>query len=215
MSTIEYAQRLLNAGELEEAELDGILQGRVTEQALRSRGKKVDVDTHPARTAMLMAAKSIEELGSETRYYADFVELFVASLDRFLHLSAIISPMPVPSEELAERHKLWGVSQHITGDVSIVDGILAKEPVFLALASKYAGFELTQMDEDTVDALEEFINVVNGLYIVELANHKMEPDLEYPRAAENVIPHGSQQLALRVYTEVGSFLLVLSTDAFL
>ncbi len=43
----------------------------------------------------------------------------------------------------------------------------------------------------------------------------MEPDLEYPRAAENVIPHGSQQLALRVYTEVGSFLLVLSTDAFL
>ena len=118
-------------------------------------------------------------------------------------------------EELAERHHVWGVAQHITGDVSMVDGLLAKEPVFLALASKYAGFEITEMNDDAIDALEEFINVVNGLYIVELANHKMEPDLEYPRAAENVIPHGSQQLALRVYTEVGSFLLVLSTDAFL
>ena len=62
MSTIEYAQRLLNAGELEEAELEGILQGRVTEQALRSRGKKVDVDTHPARTAMLMVAKTLPNL---------------------------------------------------------------------------------------------------------------------------------------------------------
>lgn len=215
MSTIEYAQRLLNAGELEEAELEGILQGRVTEQALRLRGKKVDVDTHPARTAMLMVTKAVKGLGEETRYYADFVELFVASLERFLHLSCILSTVPVSQEELAERHHVWGVAQHITGDVSIVDGILAKEPVFLALASKYAGFEITEMNDDAIDALEEFINVVNGLYIVELANHKMEPDLEYPRAAENVIPHGSQQLALRVYTEVGSFLLVLSTDAFL
>ena len=173
MSTIEYAQRLLNAGELEEAELEGILQGRVTEQALRSRGKKVDVDTHPARTAMLIAAKAVKGLG-ETRYYADFVELFVASLERFLHLSCVLSPVPVSQEELAERHHVWGVAQHITGDVSMVDGILAKEPVFLALASKYAGFDLTEMDEDAIDALEEFINVVNGLYIVELANHKME-----------------------------------------
>ena len=33
--------------------------------------------------------------------------------------------------------------------------------------------------------------------------------------AEDVIPRGSHQLALRLYTAVGHFLLIFSTDAFL
>ena len=68
---------------------------------------------------------------------------------------------------------------------------------------------------DAVDALEEFLDVVNGLYIVELANRKIEPDLDFPLANEDVIPRDSHQLLLRVYTEAGDFILVLSTDAFL
>lgn len=216
MSTIEeYTQRLLNAGKLEEKELPDIVEGRVTEADLRSRGGKLDVDTHPARTAVLLAAKSIGELEPETTYYADFVELFVASLQRFMKLPSIILPQAIPLPVLEQKHGLWGVSQRVTGDVTIVNGLLARDRVFLALASRYAGFDLTEMDEDTIDALEEFLNVVNGLYIVELSNRKLEPDLEFPRAAENVVPHGSHQLALRIYTAVGHFLLVLSTDAFL
>lgn len=216
MSTIEeYTQRLLNAGELKEEELPDILEGRVTEQDLRSRGIKVDVDTHPARTAVLLAAKSISEIDREITYYADFVELFVASLNRFMHLPSVILPTPIPMPTLEQKHGLWGVSQKVTGDVNIVDGILARDRVFLALAGRYAGFELTEMDEDTVDALEEFLNVVNGLYIVELSNRKVDPDLEYPRAAENVVPRGSHQMVLRLYTAVGHFLLILSADAFL
>ena len=199
MSTIEeYTQRLLNAGELKESELPDIMEGRVTEADLRSRGIKLDVDTHPARTAVLLAAKSLSEIDQETTYYA-----------------AVILPVAIPAPTLEQKHGLWGVSQRVTGDVSIVDGILARDRVFLALASRYAGFDLTEMDEDTVDALEEFLNVVNGLFIVELANRKFEPDLEFPRAAEDVIPRGSHQLALRLYTAVGHFLLILSTDAFL
>lgn len=216
MSTIEeYTQRLLNAGELKESELPDIMEGRVTEADLRSRGIKLDVDTHPARTAVLLAAKSLSKIDQETTYYADFVELFVASLQRFMQLPSVILPVAIPAPTLEQKHGLWGVSQRVTGDVSIVDGILARDRVFLALASRYAGFDLTEMDEDTVDALEEFLNVVNGLFIVELANRKFEPDLEFPRAAEDVIPRGSHQLALRLYTAVGHFLLILSTDAFL
>ena len=124
-------------------------------------------------------------------------------------------PQHLDTSVLEDAPHTWAVAQHITGDVSIVNGIIARDEVFLALARRYGGDAVEDLKGDATDALEEFLNVVNGLYIVELANRKIEPDLDFPLANEDVIPRGSHQLLLRVYTEAGDFILVLSTDAFL
>ena len=215
MSCIEYSQRLLNAGLLTQKELPAILSGDVSEQALRERFGKQPPDTHPARSAVLQAAKGLRNIEQEVTAYADYVELFTASLYRFLKLSSLVIPQCLDASVLEDAPHTWAVAQHITGDVSIVNGIIARDEVFLALARRYGGDAVEDLKGDATDALEEFLNVVNGLFIVELANRKFEPDLEFPRAAEDVIPRGSHQLALRLYTAVGHFLLILSTDAFL
>lgn len=215
MSSIEYSQRLLNAGLLTAKELPDILAGRVSEQALRDRFGKQPPDTHPARSAVLIAAKGVKDVEQEVTSYADYVELFTASLERFLHLSALIVPQHLDASAFEETPHTWAVAQHITGDVSIVNGLIARDEVFLALAHRYGGDDIEDLRDDAVDALQEFLNVVNGLYVVEIANRKVEPDLDFPLANEDVVPAGSHQLLLRLYTEVGDFVLVLSTDAFL
>ena len=215
MSCIEYSQRLLNAGLLGPKDLAAILDGKTSEQELRERFGKQPPDTHPARSAVLQAAKGVSGIEQETTAYADYAELFTASLTRFLRLSSLIIPSAVDAAALEETPHTWAVAQHITGDVSIVNGIIARDDVFLALARRYGGDAVEDLKGDAVDALEEFLNVVNGLYIVELANRKIEPDLDFPLANEDVIPRGSHQLLLRIYTEVGDFVLALSTDAFL
>ena len=215
MSIIEYSQRLLNAGQLDTQEVQDILAGKYTEQELRTKYGKLPPDTHPARTAVIEAAKAIPDALSETTLYADYVELFTASLTRFLHLDALIVPTPVSVAEIEKEDGMWAVAQHITGDVSIVDGLLARDEVFLTLASRYSGEDLKEVDSDAIDSLEEFLNVINGLYIVQLANRKIEPDLDFPLSGHDIIPRGSHQLVLRLYTEAGDFLLILSADAFL
>lgn len=215
MSCIEYSQRLLNAGLLTQKELPAILSGDVSEQALRERFGKQPPDTHPARSAVLQAAKGLRNIEQEVTAYADYVELFTASLYRFLKLSSLVIPQCLDASVLEDAPHTWAVAQHITGDVSIVNGIIARDEVFLALARRYGGDAVEDLKGDATDALEEFLNVVNGLYIVELANRKIEPDLDFPLANEDVIPRGSHQLLLRIYTEAGDFVLVLSTDAFL
>ena len=100
------------------------------------------------------------------------------------------------------------------GDATVVTA--AAQPVISpAKTTDAQTVSVEDLKGDAVDALEEFLNVVNGLYIVELANRKIEPNLDFPLANEDVIPRGSHQLLLRVYTEAGDFILVLSTDAFL
>ena len=133
---------------------------------------------------MLQAAKGLRDIEQEVTAYADYAELFTASLYRFLKLSSLVIPQCLDASVLEDAPHTWAVAQHITGDVSIVNGIIARDEVFL-------------------------------LYIVELANRKIEPDLDFPLANEDVIPRGSHQLLLRIYTEAGDFVLVLSTDAFL
>ncbi len=141
---------------------------------------------------MLQAAKGLRDIEQEVTAYADYAELFTASLYRFLKLSSLVIPQCLDASVLEDAPHTWAVAQHITGDVSIVNGIIARDEVFLALARRYGGDAVEDLKGDATDALEEFLN-----------------------ANEDVIPRGSHQLLLRIYTEAGDFVLVLSTDAFL
>ena len=105
MSCIEYSQRLLNAGLLTPKELPAILSGEVSEQALRERFGKQPPDTHPARSAVLQAAKGVSGIEQETTAYADYAELFTASLTRFLRLSSLIIPSAVDAAVFLELYR--------------------------------------------------------------------------------------------------------------
>ena len=74
--------------------------------------------------------------------------------------------------------------------------------------------EIDDADEMAEDSISEFLNVVNGLFVVDLGKRDLDLDLETPRVRKNKHPMGSRQLQLCVDTGFGSFELVMAADEF-
>jgi len=165
----------------------------------------------PVSTAVKKLAG--EELLLEADGYAAYTEIFIHTLVRFMDTPAVVTD--VASALIDSEKPKHLVSQRICGMGGIVAGIWADDDVFLELARRYSHEEIAEVDELALDSLTEFLNVLNGLYIVNLATAEMESELEAPRVAANVEPFGSQQLILHVETGLGAFALVLAMDEFI
>lgn len=168
------------------------------------------LEASPVRQVVLdKAAKA--ELFMEADRYADFSELFVRSFKRFMQTPVIVKA-DEPITESAELSHI--VSQRLLGDVTMVTGIHAQDDVFLEMARRFSGEDITEVDELTVDSLCEFLNVINGLFAVDVARQELEIDLDAPRVAENSYADGNLQLVLLIETGFGKFALVLAGDEF-
>ena len=93
--------------------------------------------------------------------------------------------------------------------------MLAKNQMFLEMARRYSGEDLTELDELAEDSLAEFINVLNGLYIVNLSGRDLDMDLDMPRGGQDVGPTASNMIAMRIVTDFGSFVIHLAEDEFI
>ena len=152
-----------------------------------------------------------EGMEAEIEYYSDYIEMAVHSLMRFLNAEAVIDAgSDISLENLVSRRYL--LSQRISGDVNIVTGLLLDEDVLLEIACRYSQENIKAEDDMALDSVSEFINVMNGLYIVNLSQHKIEADLEEPHIGRNVSPSGSRQLVVPLITDFGSLELILATD---
>ena len=161
-------------------------------------------------------AKAGTDLAHDERdLYSAYVRLMMDSLLDFLHTPVVIDPVPFTSEAELFRDLVYEVSQRITGDINFVGGLMAKEPCFVELAARYSKEDITEVDELAIDSLEEFLNVINGLFCIQLAGRNKEAELGLPRWNKNIVPHGSNQLLLNIYADFGNFIAVLSADEFM
>ena len=211
MGEFNIAQCLMNQGNHSTDEMQELMHKAEEDGATLAHliTDDVEIDPRPVRTAVERAAGGAwdEELG----LYSDYMELFLDSMNKFMHTEAVVSP--VLAEDYVEGEGRAS-SQGIGGDISLVTGLVARDPVFLELARRYSEEDLTEIDELAVDSLEEFLNVINGIFTVDLARRKINAELGLPRSGEDVQPHGSRQLCLRIYTAFGSFRVVLAVDEF-
>ncbi len=208
MNNFNIAQCLYNDGSYSAERVQELLvEGEQDEAAVVRRMPDVAIDERPVRTAVLQAAG--DKYDMQIDFYTDYMELFMDSMRDIMHTEAVVSKEPSQGEE---DEPYYVVAQRISGDCSLVGGIVATEPVFIELAHRYSQEDFDAVDDMVVDSLEEFMNVLNGLYSVELANKKFETDLEMPRCAKNQPPQGSHQLRLKVYTPFGSMQVVMATD---
>ena len=166
----------------------------------------------PLQEAVARAAG--QEVEKELGDYSDYVGVFVHTFTRFMGGQTVIEPdQQAAVPKAAERTHM--VSQRLSGDRAFVVGIVAQDDAFLELARQYSREELPWLNPLAEDSMEEFLNVVNGLYAVELAKRDLEIDLELPHTVKNTLPMGNLQLSMRLSSAFGDFLLVLSSDEFL
>ena len=71
----------------------------------------------------------------------------------------------------------WIASQEIQGEVRLYTCTEASEKAFISFASKYAKEDYTENDEYTKSAVGEFLNLVNGLFLVNMSNDNIELEL--------------------------------------
>lgn len=165
--------------------------------------------TDPVRE--VVARRGRDLLPDEVERYSDFVAIFLRSVIRFMDTPAVIS---TEEPDLNSEVRTFAVSQRLMGDLALVTGLLAREDMFVEMARRYSHEEIHIVDEMAIDSLGEFLNVVNGLFIVDMARQDLEIDLGMPKVEENVRPTGNRQIALDVCTAFGTFALVIAADEF-
>jgi len=149
------------------------------------------------------------ELEEECDLYSEYTDVFLRTLSRFMNIEAVIN---LTADPFIGEQSAITISQHLTGDIMLTTGIMAEEDVVLELARRYSQENIEKADALAVDSVAEFLNVTNGLYIVNLSNRHLNVDLDPYRSAYNVLPAGNKQLILRIDTDCGSFDLILAAD---
>lgn len=212
MADFNVAQCLMNGGGFSTDEMQDILAEAEEDESVLVHylSDDVEIDPRPVKTAVTRAAGENDQEILEI--YAEYMELLLDSLQSMAGTQAVLSPVSITDMAWEPNH---GTSQSIKCVLGFVPGIIATDDVFLELARRYSQEELPEIDDLAVDSVEEFLNVVNGLFTIQLAKEKITAELGLPLSGENVQPGGKNQLRLRVITAFGSFETVLSAEEFI
>lgn len=137
--------------------------------------------------------------------YEKYLALFAKNMIRFIDDQVYIEITSL-TEEPSEN---WLVYQGIVGEAPLFTAISANEKVFLHMASVYAEEELTEVDELAKDAVSEFLNLHNGIYLVNMSNWGTELTMTPQAVMKNATVSGDVFL-VSVNTSQGPFQLLLS-----
>ena len=168
-------------------------------------------EIHPIKDAVKKIVSKYEEMNPVADIYGEYTEMFVGALQRFMDTDAVVLTEATDLDFAGTRI----VSQSMGGQLSVAVAVLAKNQMFLEMARRYSGEDLTELDELAEDSLAEFINVLNGLYIVNLSGRDLDMDLDMPRGGQDVGPTASNMIAMRIVTDFGSFVIYLAEDEFI
>lgn len=109
----------------------------------------------------------------ECSTYKNYISLFIRNIIRFI--DADFRPLEITP---INDYKLqWGVSQEIIGETKLNTYIAADEESFINFAGRYAKDNYSNNDEYVQAAVGEFLNLVNGLYLVNMSNNDVELEL--------------------------------------
>lgn len=131
-----------------------------------------------------------------------FFRLILSNLIRFIGDDFTL----VPPSQCAEYPTNYCVSQQINGAFSVRTYLDMSEQTCISFASRYVGETFTEFDEYVQASLEDFLNLHNGLFSVNMSNdHSIELQLEPPTAeSRNLITLGKESYLLPIIYPFGT-----------
>jgi len=139
--------------------------------------------------------------------HRQYISLLAKNLIRFIDPNIYFEVNAIPRDYQCE----WLVSQQMTGQVPLASGFSLGEMAFLQIASAYAEEQLTELDAIARDAVGEFLNLHNGLFLVNMSGQGLELELQPQVIEEQVpLPPTVGSYLLTVYMSGSSFDLILS-----
>lgn len=128
---------------------------------------------------------SLPESSNQGLYY-DYYILLVKNMIRFLDSQ--------PALEVASRgiNNAWYVSQKINGPVELTTALSMDEQTLTRIGSKFSGEDTENSQELAQASVAEFLNLHNGIFIVNMSNNGVELSLE-PQEVTQEPPAGLEK----------------------
>jgi hypothetical protein len=144
---------------------------------------------------------------SESFEYKNYISLFIRNIIRFI--DADFKPLEAIS---IDKYNLeWGASQEITGKIKLHTYIAANESTFINFAGKYAKDTYTANDEYVKASVGEFLNLVNGIYLVNMSNDDIELDLTPQDViSKNTLSNLSEAFCIPIEFSFGKVDIIIS-----
>ncbi|MFE8700154.1 hypothetical protein ACFYKX_06005 [Cytobacillus sp. FJAT-54145] len=142
-------------------------------------------------------------------FYKEYLSLFAKNLIRFVDDQVYLEFSGMNDGHLSD----WYVYQEITGDSPLYTGVAANEDVFLYIASKYAEEDLAVVDELAQASVSEFLNLHNGIFLVNMSNKGIELNMKPQSVVNEVSTKGvNADFLVTVSISKGTFHLLLSEE---
>ena len=164
------SQALIDQGVMSFEGIETVLEEYRKDSGLTDREfealKNNDMDT------VTRAIVKLPELGDE-KVYAEYFALLLRNLVRFVDTNIVLEPAQRVVEEPFEVL----VHQEMHGRYKIFTGLAGKEAELVEFARRFSRMDITAFDSLAADALGEFCNTHNGLFLSKLSNEWVELEL--------------------------------------
>lgn len=200
-------QTLVDMGCLTNADLEGLMVGY-------EQDSKIDdianTDENNETTTKLIT-NFLKEAGKEiSEYSVMYLNLIFNNLIRFI--GEDFTPLAPASVSDYDVH--FCVTQHVSGSLNFSSSIDMEEDVAIAFASRYAKMEFTEFDEYVKASMEDFLNLHNGLFSVNMSNtYSEELSLDPPtQELEKVLHLSDESFVISVIYPFGTIYLILTLE---
>jgi len=139
--------------------------------------------------------------------YIDYISLFLRNIIRFIDSSPIF--------EVEERYITGGddvaVQQNIQGMFNLETYIVFPVNVYVAFAGRFAEMRITEKDELADASVTEFLNLHNGIYVVNMSEKRKNMELLPPKTLIGAdVNADSNSIVCSIDTDIGKLQLVLT-----
>lgn len=166
---------------------DGVLSNSDLENLIsdyRSQNEMVDLDMTSDNENIVHLFENFF-ISSETPITKEgrmFLELLFNNFIRFVGEDFT----PLGAEECHEFPVECCVKQEVLGDYAVAAYLSMDEATAIEFSSRYVGEQFVEFDEYVEASLEDFLNLHNGLFIVNLSNdYSMELEISAPERIED------------------------------
>ena len=118
---------------------------------------------------------------SDNAFVNDLLSLAVRNIVRFVSTEITFEKL-ITEENPTFEHL---ATQAVKGDHSVLLSFAGNGTSLLSIANPFAKEEFDKIDEDSYDAVCEFINCINGLFASNLSKKNIEIDMEPPLFFDN------------------------------
>lgn len=108
-----------------------------------------------------------------SKAYSDYTTLLIKNIIRFVDDNPTIEINPLKTDLKAD----WYARQEIMGRLNFNTAVACDKEAFIKLAAKFSGEDITEPDELAQASVGEFLNLHNGIFLVNMSNSEIELEL--------------------------------------